>query len=392
VDAREFPVWADGLGGNTAVLTCRYLRPGWTLPFEVKRFSDAALLQALVDRAQLRTVVSDDGQMMTQLTLSIRNNGRQNLELVLPTGSEVWAALVDGEPVRPARNGNKLLVPLEPAPGSDAVVTVELTYVGTTRFPRAAGRVELESPRLDVPLKDARWELFLPPDYTYRDFGGTMTYESAELAPVAQDFTLSSYRRQELEQRATLESQTVDLLKNAEKEVAAGRYENAARWSQLRSRGLRDGAAQHDLRRLEETVNLAQGSNLLQAQRSYALNNSLQLGGTSIGLERLDEAYDAEMVAKQATQLNRAQAVAVGRVSLLRVNLPTRGIRHSFAQVLQTEVNRPLTVEFGARNERKTGWFKTALLWGGGFLGLWFLAFLAIVFRPVHRVKREGEV
>lgn len=383
VDAQELPAWAGA--DRPPVLTCRYLRPGWTLPLDVKRFSDAELLQALVDAARLRTVVAEDGQMMTQLELKIRNNGRQNLGLVLPVGAEVWSALVDGEPVRPAQDGARLLLPLENTWGSDAVATVELTYVAAGRFPQTSGRgrVQLESPRLDVPLKDARWEIFLPPDYDYRDFGGSMTYESADLVPVSQDFTLGSYHRQELEQRATAASQTLDRLEAAKKEVAAGRYDKAGRLNLLNSRRPLDDSRQQDLKALEETVSLAQSSNLLQAQQTYAANHAVQLGGSAAGVR--PESYDAEVAARQVAQLNRAQAVAVGRVSPLHVNLPTRGIRHTFTQVLQTEVDRPLRVEFRARNERATGFFQTVLLWGGGFLGLWALAFVALVFRPTAK-------
>ena len=43
--------------------------------------------------------------------------------------------------------------------------------------------VDLASPALDVPVKNTRWELYLPPDYGYSRFGGTMTRE-AGAAPV----------------------------------------------------------------------------------------------------------------------------------------------------------------------------------------------------------------
>jgi hypothetical protein len=384
IDARELPGWASEAGSSPAVLTYRYLRPGWRLALDVKRFSDAAVLQALVESARFRTVVADDGQMMTQMTLKVRNNGRQNLELSLPPGAQVWAATVDGEPVRPAKREGKLLLPLEGARGDHRDVSIELTYVATGRFPRTSGRVELVSPRLDIPLKDASWDVFLPPDHAYTDFGGTMTYESADLAPVSQDFTLASYRRQELEQLATVESRAEDLIAAARQEIASGRFDNAGRWGVIRSSGLRDESAKRELQVLEETVNQAQSSNLVQAQRDYAANNSLQLGLPTAfdSADRPESTYDTDVAARQVVQLNRAQAVAVSRVTPLRVSLPTRGLRHTFVQVLQTEVDRPLTVSFDTRNERETSWFKTGLLWTGGFLGLWLLAFLSTTLRP----------
>ena len=83
--------------------------------------------------------------------------------------------------------------------------------------------------------------------------------------------------------------------------------------------------------------------------------------------------------------MNRAQAVAVARVTPLRVNLPTRGVRHVFAQVLQTETDRPLTVYFQAQNDRTIGWLKLALLWGGGLFGLWLFTVVCLLLRPTRQ-------
>jgi len=39
------------------------------------------------------------------------------------------------------------------------------------KFPRGSGRFELISPKLDLPLKNARW-IVSAPDYLYSRFGG----------------------------------------------------------------------------------------------------------------------------------------------------------------------------------------------------------------------------
>ena len=73
-------------------------------------------------------------------------------------------------------------------------------------------------------------------------------------------------------------------------------------------------------------------------------------------------AYHAKVSEQQVAQVQRAQAVAVSCVTPLHVNLPTRFVRGSFVQVLQTEVNKPLTISFSAIDEQQTGWLKTQLL------------------------------
>ena len=96
--------------------------------------------------------------------------------------------------------------------------------------------------------------------------------------------------------------------------------------------------------------------------------------------------YDAEVAEQQWGALQRAQEVTVAKVQPLRANLPTRGQRHSFSQVLQTEVGREMTIRFAAANTKHVGWFKQALYFGGGFLLLWI--FVSMVANREPRRER----
>src|SRR5439155_8972104 len=203
IDTRDLPEWA-GRPDESTVLAYRYLRPGYRLALEAKRFAEAEVLQALVENVNLTTVIADDGQMMTEMTLSVRNTGRQHLEVALPAGATVWSVFVAGQPVRPSVREGKLLLPLEHSTGDDAPVAIELTYVGKNQFPQKRGAVELISPQLDVPLKSARWELFLPPDYHYSDFRRTMARELAVAASEASSFSLFDYSQRESRNKAEL--------------------------------------------------------------------------------------------------------------------------------------------------------------------------------------------
>ena len=81
--------------------------------------------------------------------------------------------------------------------------------------------------------------------------------------------------------------------------------------------------------------------------------------------------YDTDAAEQQLEKLQKAQEVTVATVQPLRVNLPLRGQRHVFTQVLQTEVNKPMTVEFAARNLKAGGWLKPIALTLAAFLALW---------------------
>jgi hypothetical protein len=73
----------------------------------------------------------------------------------------------------------------------------------------------------------------------------------------------------------------------------------------------------------------------------------------------------------QWSKLSQAQELAVARVQPLHVNLPTRGLHQAFTQVLQTQVGKPLTVQFTAANTRVGGFFGHALAWALALLLLW---------------------
>jgi type II secretory pathway pseudopilin PulG len=400
IDVRELPPWT-GRPDTTTVLVYRYLRPGYKLVLEARRYDEAEVLQGLIDNARLATVVADDGQMMTEVTLSIRNNGRQHLEIELPANTRVWSAFVAGEPVRPSLREGKLLLPLERDTASDAPLAVELTFVGQDKFPKTHGTLSLVSPKFDLPLKNARWDLYLPPDYEYSRFEGSMNRTIDATLPVEQVYSLSEYNMQ---QRAQQEQSKMEMrygLESARKDLQGGNLQKAigsfgrAKLSFANNRAAEIEA--RDLQELESDVRRAQSSNLIAAQNNYFLDNAGKLGdqqalqlqagqGQVIANESPQQQrpaqqaiqagnmflnYDANVAGLQWDKLEKAQQVAVAKVAPLRVNLPTRGVRYSFAQVLQTELRKPMTIRLLAENTKVPSWTSRIGLSVLGFAVLW---------------------
>lgn len=404
-DPRELPEWAtayaSGGKGEQVVLAWRYLRPGWKLAVTPQRFAEAAVLQALVDSARLTTVVADDGQMMTEVSLSVRNNGRQFLEVELPPGAMVWSAFVAGTPVRPTKQGGKLLLPLEQN-ARDTAMAVEFTYVAADKFPKRKGSVAFASPKLDVPLKNARWELLLPPDYEYTDFAGTMGRDLSGAPVVTVNYSATEYSRQEARTKELRDNEAKSSFGRLSGLLSSGKLSDANneffnfkrnvnnpqgnRGNQGGQPGKdMDGDEFRQLKEVEQQLRRSQASNLVQAQQAYTLDNATKLGLQVDGyLARGGDAkgaqaqagqqvllYDEQAAEQQLEKLQKAQEVNVTTVQPLRVNLPLRGQRHVFTQVLQTEVNKPMTVEFAARNLKAGGWLKPIALTLAAFLVLW---------------------
>jgi hypothetical protein len=252
------------------------VRPGYQLTLDVRRFDEAEVLQALVDSARFTSVVADDGQMMTEMSLSVRNNGRQFLEIALPAGAKVWSAFVADQPVRPSLRDGKLLLPIGSSGADDGAMTVELTYVGTNAFPRDRGSIGFASPKFDVPLKNARWDVYLPPDYDYQSFSGTMTREIAP-APetLSSSFSILDYSRMEQAKKASAKVEVDRDVSEARRQLAGGNMREAsATFNRAKTRLYADKREDGDVQQLEKDLQTAQASNLINAQNDFVTRNA----------------------------------------------------------------------------------------------------------------------
>ncbi len=396
IDRRELPDWA-GATEQAPTLVYRYLRPGYKLVLAAQRFEEAEVLQALVDRMNLTTVISEDGQMMTEMSLAIRNNARQYLEITLPVNAtNVWSAFVAGQPVRPSVHKGRLLVPLERTGADGAPIAVELTYIAEGRFPRTRGTVTLQSPALDVPFKNARWDLYLPPDYNYSRFEGTMKRDLLSAVrvaakPAVELFSLGDYTVAEQRNKAARDAELQSSISNVKEQLKSGKLNEAAQnWNRYRGNvNLDDLRANEELRKVEKDVRRAQGQQLLEAQQQFISANTVylqsdrqsQAANQPMARPQAAQAwfqFDAEAAEQQAEKVAKAQEITVARTLPLRVNLPKRGIHLTFTQTLQTEVRKPMTLQFLAVESKGLGLMGSVSLALVGFGALWFLAAIVV--------------
>ncbi len=393
VDAGDFPAWA-GSPDNAMVLAYRYVRPGYQLALDVRRFDEAEVLQALVDSARFTSVVADDGQMMTEMSLSVRNNGRQFLEIALPAGARVWSAFVADQPVRPSLRDGKLLLPIESSGADDGAITVELTYVGTNAFPRDRGSIGFASPKFDVPLKNARWDVYLPTDYDYQNFSGTMT---REIAPVPEtlssSFSSLDYSLMEQAKKASAKVEVDRDVSEARRQLAGGNMREAsATFNRAKTRLYADKREDSDVQQLEKDLQTAQASNLINAQNDFVTRNAGEIA--TDGKLATQQAQppggqnDNAAAGQQWIKLQQAQEIVTAKVQPLRVNLPVRGLHFAFTQVLQTESGRPMTIRLFTASTKAVSWPMRGLTAIGTFLLLW--ALVAIVSRLTLRASRAG--
>jgi competence protein ComGC len=369
IDLRDLPDWA-GHPDESTVLAYRYARPSYVLTVDSRRFAEAEVLQALVEDLHLSTVIADDGQMMTDMSLSVRNQGRQHLEIELPQRATVWSAFVAGQAVRPSVKEGKLLLPLEHSVGDEAPIAIQLVYIGSSQFPAKRGEFELISPKMDAPLKSAHWELFLPSDYRYSKFSGTMTHEVETAMLEATSFSFLDYSSWETKSKAQIARDVKSDISNAQKKLSSGNVKEAlADYNRARARADLSVSKDQDTQKLEADLRRAQGNNLINAQNAFSYSNSGPAPAANPVANQVQ--YDAATAEAQWTKLQQAQELNVAAVQPIRVALPTRGLRHAFTQVLQTEIGKPMTVHLLASNTHAINWINRIVGPIAAFLVLW---------------------
>jgi len=297
---------------------------------------------------------------------------------------------VAGQPVRPSSSGGKVLLPIQQSGVDDGVMSVELTYVATNTFPRTRGAVEFVSPQFDVPLKNARWEVYLPPDYGYRNFDGTMSREMVASPEVAsRSFSFLDYSRMEQVNKEQIETDVRRDVDEARRQLASGNVREASvnfdRAKVKAAKGMENG---DEVKQLEKDLQNAQASNLINAQTEFSWRNNGQAAGEvnapapagSPGL-----LYDAASAQQQWTKLQQAQEIVAAQIKPLHVNLPVRGAHFAFTQVLQTEPGKSMTIQMQAVNTQTINWPTRILMLAAAFLVLWGM--VALVSRLMARTR-----
>src|SRR3989338_8949306 len=161
IDARELPELLSASTSSPAVLAFRYHQHPYQVAVGVTRHQDHAVLAAIAEQAELTTVVSRQGDLLTRAAYLIKSNKKQFLEVRLPAGATLWSCIVSGTSVKPVEgSAGTLLVPLTATQEASQAVPVEIVYMERRPTFQGMGSVHLEGPRLALPSTIAIWALY----------------------------------------------------------------------------------------------------------------------------------------------------------------------------------------------------------------------------------------
>jgi hypothetical protein len=172
LDVRELPRQLVLRTSHPILHAFRYVRaePAPRLSLGVTRHPTAAVQEAVIDRAEHRTLFTRDGLAVTASTFTVRNTRKQFLRVELPEGSEIWSVFVAGKAEKPAiaaAEGEAPAFLIKIVSSSDAF-PVELVYATNVAPMARLGSVRASLARPDLLVTESRFDLYLPAGYDYR--------------------------------------------------------------------------------------------------------------------------------------------------------------------------------------------------------------------------------
>jgi len=406
-EARSIPKHFGAGDLSGAAMCYRSTSPDLALTIRARRHSAAEQIGADVQRTDIVTIVTESGQAINRVVLTLRVGNRRHLQTILPDEAAIWSLSIDGQAAQPSIRKNTeghdvLLVPL-PQQASDNVI-VDMVYIAELPSARTrnkrndwAGIHQLSGPRFDLPLKRITWHVYAPEGFNYDDFGGTLTIDrKAVIDQQVHRYNLQYYERQILEVQSANDRFAQQQQKLARELAQTGRQTDARR-ALAKGYNFSRGniALNEDIRvdldnllRQQAKVGLvnARGRLRQQASGTAADQALIVMDGKSVSFsqqqaERIENSLgkaDSENLELITQRIIQTQEAAEGSVAQLQITMPFCGKMLRFDSPLQVEPKAVMAVTFRASPQRirrldRSAWYSLGLFAGllavGGGIG-----------------------
>jgi len=388
--------------GTAPSHTFRVVDPVFTLPVEIVHHEAADMLPARVLSADLRSLLSPDGQLLTIATVKLSPGGKRNLNLRLPADAQFWFAFVNDKGVNPSLGGAKgdeILLPLEPHPVQGQPTSVEFFYSQPLANGKLAHDLQLAGPKFDLPLENITWQVFLPDTWALSDW--SKQWQQVELDPASRLGawrTLSDYlnneKNREKQQFIAANNYLTEgnkLLQTGQQQQARDLFSNAYQISKSNAAQNEDARVQwQNTLEQQALVGLANRRNTFIASNGGIVNNgNIQIAGTantppsqldngvlsqSAVLNFTDQqarmvlgtndAQDNAVLALLAQRLVQQQSASLPQPAAIRATLPERGATYKFTQSLQVNPWSDLSLNLTAGPTHAVAWAGLGALGG----------------------------
>ena len=226
LEAESLPFLPAGVAPESLRPIFRATQLDWSLRLEEKLI-EVTRSGAVVELAELTTVVGGDGTTRTRAVYTVRNKELQFLLIDMPGASTLWGVTLNGSPVAVGQSAvsgtgaaQKLRVPLEYVGSASLSLEVALQYEEPAlALPSLRGSAELAAPRvIDTQVVETVWNLIFPHGYELHRSGGNLREVASSVLYAKR--TESLLTQLDKVSKAAQESDSVRVREQATRELA----------------------------------------------------------------------------------------------------------------------------------------------------------------------------
>ncbi|MDZ7619794.1 MAG: DUF1559 domain-containing protein, partial [Patescibacteria group bacterium] len=169
LDPADVPQPAAYAPRQRIVAAYQYSRLPYGLTVSAVRFSSASLIGAVCETAEILSVVGEHGRTRHQARFMVRTQHQQDVPVTLPEDADLWAVLLDNDPVEVRRQDGAYLVSIPAGQATDASLFRELAFVYETaaRDGNSSGvpgrllpcTVRYDAPQIAMPTLFTTWAM-----------------------------------------------------------------------------------------------------------------------------------------------------------------------------------------------------------------------------------------
>ncbi|MBF0546938.1 MAG: hypothetical protein HQM08_21030 [Candidatus Riflebacteria bacterium] len=171
IDPEELPVSLKQKNSGFILHAFKYIKEP-KFQIKITKHQDVAVSTAQIDGANARTLITDDGKVITRVDLTVRNNNNQFLLIQnMPSNLKIISAEVNCEPVKPGLGkSGEINVPLIRSPRQSkefAPFCVSLNFETTLEALKRFGNLTLQLPNFSFDISQMRWEIHAPEKFYF---------------------------------------------------------------------------------------------------------------------------------------------------------------------------------------------------------------------------------
>lgn len=175
IDVREIPGEIRKLHESEPVLGFQYRlkkdQNPETFALSFNFYPAGETLTSYVKNASATTLLNEDGICLTRIQYDLVTAGGDSFRLKIDPGFTLLSAYVNDTPANVSRQDNEIIIPIR---SSYSVMYHAIEVVMLSRINPLVedGSLDLILPSVPLPIKEYSWNLYLPDDYDYTEYGG----------------------------------------------------------------------------------------------------------------------------------------------------------------------------------------------------------------------------